>query len=169
MTHPRYQPIKQKHYDRTTNWIKGTRKCYECGDVWHLRRECPRFQKVTHPQYQPIKRKQNDKTTNWIKGTRKCYECGDVWHLRRECPRFQQRSYQSSQQQSQHMNSSCIQGRQPQGEGNLKQKRLRDELDKAKAQCKEEFMHWHHKMQNQMSWWNVRSYALALGHMFYLI
>ena len=48
---------------------------------------------------------------------------------------------QSSQQQSQHMNSSCIQGRQPQREGNLKQKRLRDELDKAKARCKEEFMH----------------------------
>ncbi|KAL6313327.1 hypothetical protein AAG906_003952 [Vitis piasezkii] len=31
------------------------------------------------------------------------------------------------------MNSSCIQGRQPQGEGNFKQKRLRNKLDKAKA------------------------------------
>ncbi|KAL6336130.1 hypothetical protein AAG906_010415 [Vitis piasezkii] len=39
VTHPQQQPIKQEQYSGTTDWAKGTRRCYECGEMGHLRRE----------------------------------------------------------------------------------------------------------------------------------
>ena len=81
-------------------------------------------QKVTHPQQPPIKQEQYSGTTDWAKGTRRCYECGEVGHLRRECPKFQRLAYQPSQRHFQQMNSR-MQGRQPQGEGNFRQRKPR--------------------------------------------
>ena len=36
VTHPQQQPRKQEWYSGTTDWAKGPRRCYECGEVGHL-------------------------------------------------------------------------------------------------------------------------------------
>ncbi|KAL6326225.1 hypothetical protein AAG906_001620 [Vitis piasezkii] len=41
VTHPQQQPRKQEQYSGATNSAKGPRRCYECGEVGHLRREQP--------------------------------------------------------------------------------------------------------------------------------
>ncbi|KAJ9705739.1 hypothetical protein PVL29_003705 [Vitis rotundifolia] len=42
--------FKCQKYSGTTYWAKGPRRCYECAEVGHLRRECPKFQQLA---YQP--------------------------------------------------------------------------------------------------------------------
>ena len=52
MTHPQQQPRKQEQYSGATDSAKGPRRCYEC-EVGHLRRECPKFQRLA---FQPSQR-----------------------------------------------------------------------------------------------------------------
>ena len=50
VTHPQQQPRKQEQYSETTDMTKGPRRCYESGEVGHLGRDCPKFQRLA---YQP--------------------------------------------------------------------------------------------------------------------
>ena len=53
VTHPQQKPRKQEQYSETTDMTKGPRRCYESGEVGHLGRDCPKFQRLA---YQPSQR-----------------------------------------------------------------------------------------------------------------
>ena len=53
VSHPQQQPRKQEQYSETTDMTKGPRRCYEFGEVGHLGRDCPKFQRLA---YQPSQR-----------------------------------------------------------------------------------------------------------------
>ena len=50
MSHPQQSSLKQGEYSRSADGVKRTKKCYECGEMGHLRWECPRLQQC---YYQP--------------------------------------------------------------------------------------------------------------------
>ena len=53
VSHPQQQPRKQEQYSETIDMTKGPRRCYESGEVGHLGRDCPKFQRLA---YQPSQR-----------------------------------------------------------------------------------------------------------------
>ena len=53
VSHTQQQPRKQEQYSETTDMTKGPRRCYESGEVGHLGRDCPKFQRLA---YQPSQR-----------------------------------------------------------------------------------------------------------------
>ena len=44
MSHPQQSSMKQGKYSGSANRVEGTKRCYECGEMGHSRRECPRLQ-----------------------------------------------------------------------------------------------------------------------------
>ena len=50
MSHPQQSSMKQGEYSGSADGVKGKKRCYECGEMRHLRSECPRLQQCC---YQP--------------------------------------------------------------------------------------------------------------------
>ena len=44
MNHSQQSSMKQGEYIGSVDGVKGTKRCYECGEMRHLRKECLRLQ-----------------------------------------------------------------------------------------------------------------------------